>query len=631
MAENWKAGDKVQTPDGKVLEFDGKDWNPPRQSFRDFATGRMAAIGETGANQRAGAQQGLLDIGQGLKQLGLSAAQESRLFPPGTAEQYTRDVEQQRAWFEQSPAGQSTAGTIGRLAGGTLPYMAIPGGQGALLPRMAQNAGIGALIGGTQFVPEGGSRLNATLGGVAGGAIGTGVGEGLSYGAAKLNNAAMARFGSDRAADIIEQGNIHNVPVFHPDIATNPISPKAGVALEDMPGVGMAQPRITQNQKAREAAQRLVGKYATGSDDIGQAYQMSMGRRFDDVTKRKAELYQRVSDLSGDAKVPTAKMQQQAQELIDAEMQKPAAYQRAEYIKALQKYTQSPNESFGGLQLLRGQVGDEISDITKGQPTTNASATRNALLKVKSALSQDMQEYATSAGPEIAKAWRQADRYYRTAYVPLRDQKLIKNARQTPEPDQIHKQFVQDGKRDRARMFYNALDGEGKATVRYGIVSNAYEKAWDAERGIFSPAKFATEMKRQEAAAGLFFRGEAKQELDGFRRLMRAVQRSGQYMENPPTGQRLLAGSVLAGGAGAVASGIPAMPYLASAVGSTAGLRLLFTHPTGRNLLAASSRLEGRPLVEKMGQIETFLARMTAAEGSREGAGYQPQQPQQSQ
>lgn len=571
------------------------------------------------------AKQGLLDIGQGAKQLGLGVLADYE-----GQKRYTRQVDRQRAEYDQSPAGQSTQGKITRFAAGTAPYMLLPFGQsrtGAAL--------LGGAIGGTQFVPEGGSRASATLGGMAGGAIGREVGALLSKLGGKYANAKgfgglfespAARFGQ-RAEEIIGLGQKHKVPVYAPDVTDSPFIQKAGTFLEEVPGVGMGGSRVAQGKAAKEAAQTLVDKYATGADDYGIALQGSLGRRFQAVRDRKNALYERVGNLSGDTVVPTSRMQAKAEQLLKEELSNPEAYQRADYISALQKYTQSPEANFKKLQLLRGSIGDEVSALRKGTLTTNDQAKANALQDIRRALSQDMEDYATNAGPEISKAWRQADRYYRTSYIPLRDQKLIKNARETDEPDQIFRKFVMDGKRDRARMFYNALDGEGKATVRAQMVQEAMDKANVEAKGgkvVFSPAKFAQELQRQQAAAGVFFRGEAKQEIDGFRKLMRAVERAGQYMENPPTGARLTVSGILTGGAvsaplfGAASAGQAVGGIVAGAL----ALQKLFTTPAGRDLLLAASKAGEPELAKILARAQSLVAASSAKAGGEEAASY---------
>ena len=98
----------------------------------------------------------------------------------------------------------------------------------------------------------------------------------------------------------------------------------------------------------------------------------------------------------------------------------------------------------------------------------------------------------------------------------------------------------------------------------------------------------------------MFFRGQEKWELDGFVKLMRHVERAGQYAENPPTGQRLIHALVLGG------AGVGAMLSPQTVVGggaTSAGLTWLLTSERGRNLLlAASGATPGSPAMARMAE-----------------------------
>ena len=75
-----------------------------------------------------------------------------------SADQFTRQVDKERAAYEATPEAKTTAGQVGRLVGGTAPYMI--GGPLSLAGRLA----VGTAAGASQYVPEGGSRgLNAGL------------------------------------------------------------------------------------------------------------------------------------------------------------------------------------------------------------------------------------------------------------------------------------------------------------------------------------------------------------------------------------------------------------------------------------------------------------------------------------
>jgi hypothetical protein len=120
----------------------------------------------------SGATQGLKEAGQGLKQAALEGAEYFGLVKPGTTEEYTKQTDAQHAAYNNSFLTQlmPTTSQVAKVLGDTAPYLAVPGGiEGGLATRLGTGALAGAAIGGSQYVPDGGSRaLNTAFGATAG-------------------------------------------------------------------------------------------------------------------------------------------------------------------------------------------------------------------------------------------------------------------------------------------------------------------------------------------------------------------------------------------------------------------------------------------------------------------------------
>lgn len=597
-----------------------KKFGKPQQAVRQSEAANAAAMPqardlmgsmeEAEARKLVGAGRGLTDVAEGLKQLYLQAT-------GGDAEGYTRKAEAERAVYEQTPAGQSMAGRAGRIAGATAPAMLIPGAQaGAALPvRMATGAGAGAAIGGASFVPEGESRLVATGKGALAGATVPAALEALKYPAAKAVNAVRGVFKSPQAETVIKQGERFDVPVFAPDVA-GPGTQKTAQYLEDVPVVGMRGERVAQMQKAQQAAETLRGKYVQGGDDIGRIIQAGMKNKEYVVRAVKAGKYEKISAIADDLGiVPTDKMQVTAKDIINRELSKPQGYQDSALIKEIQRYTESPNGKFSDLQRLRSEVGERIRALQTNKMPMASASELDALKQIKSGLEKDMGAFATSSGDDLARLWKNADKYYRMKFLPFKEpeiQRAIKN----DEPDRIFDYFIKGGYGDRAKKFYSALDNSGRQSVRYGIVDKAYKRAYDDASGVFSPAKFATEIEKLDDAAKVFFKGTDYSEVKGFANLMRHVQRAGQVGPGPATGVQTvpILGAMGVGGLSVIE------PVAgAAAIGSTVVLKKLFTTKAGRNLLLASSVLKpGTPAMNAMSQkVEDLLVRATATGSTR--------------
>ena len=95
--------------------------------------------------------RGMMDVGQGLKQLYLMSTD------PEAAKAYTADVNRQIAEYQQR-RGSNAGFDLARMGGGvaaTAPAMLIPGGQATLPARLGMGALSGALSSGAEFAPSG--------------------------------------------------------------------------------------------------------------------------------------------------------------------------------------------------------------------------------------------------------------------------------------------------------------------------------------------------------------------------------------------------------------------------------------------------------------------------------------------
>lgn len=585
-------------------------------------------LSDNTASFLTGAVQGVRDVGQGLSQLAMEpgvsdyakgptgalewaakniASKVSGVPIPGDTERqqgldrYTQDVQNQRAEYEADPLSKSGYATAGRIAGNVAPYMAVPAATAPTAPaRILLNTLTGGAIGGTQFVPEGDSRaMNIGKGALTSAVISGGL-EGLQAGAGKIVNAIRGKYKPEyqQIADLAAE---HKVPLSVGDMAPGPVITRAEKMAEKVPFSGMGKFRMEGDKAAAEAAQNLKTRFASEiSDDWTNAVSGSMAKKLDNVKKMAAGEYDKVSKVADKyGVVGTPNMNKYATDIIEKELAKPAPYQDQQLINAIKKYTSNPEANFTGLRGLRSDIGDMISDYYKGTNAVVGQKGVGVLQGLKNSLEADMGEFAKQAGGETFKAWKAADQFYKTAVVPFKG-KVISKTLASETPDRAISQFLSGG-RDKAKLLFDALDDTGKETMRGAFILEATKKA-TSENGIFSPAKFASQMKKYEDASGVFFQGNDKVVIDGFSKLMRHASEHGRFAENPPTGQRV--GDMLAAGgiAGGIASGNPVLTAVLG--GTTIGSARLFKFMTaggGKALTMAASKLEpGSPMMQNI-------------------------------
>jgi len=556
----------------------------------------------------AGVTQGLRETGQGVKQLGMAMAQDigQTIRQPGVTDEnlllsdeelddYIQNVIGQREQFKQQYGGVPGI-EMYRTMGKAAPYVGIPAGGPARL------VATGAGIAGTEFAETPEQRKKAVqTGAVIGAAIPVAgkVIAPLAKPVTKLINAVRGKFGDAEAAKLEKLAAEHAVPISYGDITKGPLATKAETATEIIPVVGTGKFRQAQNVKARAAAEKVVGKLGKDldSDDWVTIAQSSLSKQGKAVKAQATKHYDEVERLAETAgNVPTINLNKAAKEIIDEIKQKPEKFWTKtdrEIMERAGNYLDDPNVSFSVIRQLRSDLGDEVSDFYTGANTLVGRKGVQGFQKLKRALEKDMQTFAEKRGGDMYKAWKRADLYYKKKVVPFQDT-VIAKASKTDEPDRIYSLFIKRGRGDRARKFYNAMDEEGRAAIRYGMVDDAFRKA-TKEGKPFSPAKFAKSLEDIAEARDVFFKGVSKQEITGFAKLMRSVERSGHYAADEPTGKRVIPW-LLAGGTFL-------LEPTALAVGGSVslGIKVLFTTKAGRRLLLASSK--AKPASPQMTKI----------------------------
>lgn len=530
-------------------------------------------------------------------------------------------------------------GLLSELAGGitsAAPLMAIPGvGEaGGLMEAGTAGLGQGLATGAGQYVNPGESRLaNTAIGGLLGGPAGL-LFRGLGLLGNKAYNAVKGAFSDPGQQAVYELAKQHNVPISAPDIMQNPIVKTFGEFVDKIPFIGTRGFRKEQMEGARTAAEEVTDKYKdimTGTDfggktgikriqeiaDSGQGNRANQARALLDDINNSGHDWNQIMQTSGNMKLFRAKLiadrkYDRVAEIADQfgavdtsgienTISKMIAQENESVIKnrgvigLLDEMKQGVREkplNFTQLRQFRSDLSGQISDYFTGANAAIGKKGVGVLQAVKDQIDRSLNKFSVSNGGALKTAWQNADNFYRYSVAPAKDVKLaqaLKNA----DADTIYSKFITTGTREggkgtgSAQRFYNALDNKGRAAVRYGMVSDAFEHALKDD-GQFSPAQFAGYLDRYTAARDVVFSAGDKAELDGFSSLMRHVQRSFQELNLPDTGVKSIP-YIIAGAAIAT----PLMTML-KAGGMTYAIKKLFTTDAGKRFLLASSKLKDR-------------------------------------
>lgn len=508
---------------------------------------------------------------------------------------------------------------IGTDIATTLPLSLASGGVGVLkagaplLSRaggafLAENAALGGLIGATGVHENNTDRLKNMVVGAAGGAAGGVIGKKIGDGVTRVINIKRGRM-NPAAQEVNNLGKQFNVKTSVGDADRNSIVQKAEVNMEQIPLIGTSGFRKGQHDQAQAAALKItdrlkntlddvdfksVGKIRTAAnsgdknamrimgivngagDDTGRILQAAAEIKNWRGQKVTSQLYERVGSLAGNNPVAPSKTVQAIDNVVAKDSKVTPNKELLGEINAIRKNLLDPNINinFKEMRAAQSRLGELVDEWGRQGKSTSG------LTKIRTAIDDDIVDFAQSSGNTgLISELKRANSVYRQ--LQNGKDKAFAASMRSDKPDEIFKQFMQVGKGDKASNFYKNLDPKGQAALRYQMAENALNKATNENTGNFSPAKFALEFERMNAPYSKIFNGADKAQMDGFVKLMRHVERAGQYMENPPTGNRTV-GLAMAGGAALNA------PLAIKIGGATAIAKTLFTTEAGKRILLSA-------------------------------------------
>lgn len=561
-------------------------------------------------------------VKQGVHWFGDKAAERSNTllgtnFDTSDYEKYTKKKADERKAYNEARKASGKGFNLGELIGEVAAFGPLgAGGVGrSVATTAAKSGGLGALIGGVQFAENSDERLKNAGAGALGGALGGVAVKKIGDGLTRVVNAKKGNY-KDGVKEVLDQAEKHGIRTSVGDLGRNPIAKKAEVQLEEIPLIGTSNFRKGQHDEAKAAAEKVVDNLRSKMSDVdyksldkiqaaaasGDKNAMRImkivneaGEDSGKVLQAAAEIknwrgqrvasqmYDRVQKLAGDGAIAPNKTVQTIDNVI-------AADSKVTPNKALQKelldirknlVDMNIKKDFKEMRATQSNLGKIIKKWgIAGEDTT-------ALTKVKTAIDNDLLDFAQSSGnTKLLGELKRANALYKQ----LQDgkDKAFAKALRSAEPDQVFDRFMKSGKGDKAANFYKNLDPKGQAALRYQMAQNALDKSLNENTGAFSPAKFALEFERMSAPYGNVFSGADKAQMDGFIKLMRHIERAGQYMENPPTGNRAV--PLLLGG-GAAVTAMTSMPLAITGVGATALTKTLLTTNAGKRILLAAKDL----------------------------------------
>lgn len=484
------------------------------------------------------------------------------------------------------------------------------------------------------------------LGGAVGQLGGEVVGAGLSKVAGKAANVKAGKL-KPKYQEVDNLGKQYDVPTTVGDIKGGGSIKNIETQLERVPVVGISKLRTTQHDRSLAAATKVSKKFKNlmnetdykaipamqraaqqgdrnatrvlgiindAGDDTGKILQASAEVKGWRQSAIATKLYNRVDDeviKAGNDTVPTNRTQAALADALDKQAASlaPDGVLLRELTKISDNLANpSKPKTFKNTRLLRSQLGDLADKY--GSPINGNKAAARVFGDIKKAVDDDIADFATNSGNTAIKtAYKKADKFY--AGVMKSKDSAITKAMQSNKPDEVFDKFIKAGKGDAAQNFANSLDDKGRAALRYQMVDDAMTKAWNENKEAFSPAKFAGKFEELAEPYSRLFKGDDKKQMDGFIKLMRHVERAGQFKENPPTGVRL-------GDVAIVGTALANVPLAVKGASVSLLARTLFTTKAGKNLLLAADNLPPSQQVA-LDNIMKIATKLASSSGSRKG------------
>ncbi len=539
----------------------------PVQENRPYSTG------ESISQFFPGVSKGFWDLAEGLKQRDIEMRGAWRGQPELETTKQLSDLAQQREMREPLPDTWTTK--AGELLGGSLPpALVMPWGTGGgLLSRMGLNAIQGGLLGFAQPT-EGQESVTGNI--ATGGVIG-GLTPAVLAPVGKAFNAIKGVF-PKVSDELIALSKKYNIPLSLGELKQNPVIQKAETWLEAIPFLGINGFRIKQNVSAEKVGKELLSKYIVNPDSPEI---MSTNRAF------VSGLYEDLKSMVGEVvenKIPVDQIRPVAQNLLK---RYPTIFkefqdtQREELLKNIVSGTEESVKRVIGLTPQRKPIfGETVSGERK--------LTFNEIWTLRDGL-----------GEMIGQARKKfkSGEVDRTVISQLDALYAVTNKQIESWADSLGKPEIT-----------KAVKVSNQAYKDYVVKYRAIQDVMDKAEGIvgageiFSPKRLSTLLKdvlhKQNITESKLFNSEEIAEMTGLIKIMQTAKRGGQFMENPPTGNRwgipqiLSVGLGIPGGVAAGGSPNAALAMIGTELGLAGLGKFLTTNPIGKSYSLAASNLQ---------------------------------------
>lgn len=253
-------------------------------------------------------------------------------------------------------------------------------------------------------------------------------------------------------------------------------------------------------------------------------------------------------------------------------------------------------EGFSTLREFRTDA-RSIADAVDVKGNSQLRTTDKALMDgVISGVTKDLDNFVLSTtGEKGLGRYKQADKVYRDEAVKLTKSRLksvLDNGEIKPE---LVNNLLFSSAPSEVKLLFKNLDTAGRQNARISLIRRALDNS--TKKGEISPERFTSELGKLENNFKVFFRGDARAELEGLKRLMDTTQRAGSSSVITNTGQALQIPATTAAIAGAAIGDATALATIG--IATTIGAYARAYESAGvRNMLIRLGKAKKRSTLE---------------------------------
>jgi hypothetical protein len=646
-----KAGKKID--DGYAYpSLDDMGMAPPKPKRQVSFGGGNFKIGpfDTGLKMSPGVDKTLSGIGQSFYQTGRAAKQ--------LVGQYTRKEADDAAELD-APLLDTLGGGLGSL-GGTIAQSAVvpvgaaagtvgAGVRAAGAPRLgtalAASLPLDALVSGavmSQMRPlkTGESRVKEAALGAAGGLGGYALMRPMTAAASKLVNTVRGKWGDPVAQALHKKALNHGVDLTVGDVTKSPAWQSFENLSRDVPLSGrkdIMERQAGQVQDMLYSLREDMRPSLDVMDDTGKLItyatpeQMTVGelqRNFAKLTKEKDDLFTKVGEIAAAnpkvGKVDFDETSKQVQQLLKHHPDIFASFKGTDQrlMSVMRGLDDSlanqgrnktgrfaPKATYAEAQWMRQELGSILAAAEKqAQNGTLNSSAVGKLKQVYKAVNKDLDNWGVKPANEpIHKAYKEAQDFYTENVVPFKRDPTLKKVVNEFAPfdeDLALNTFFKEGRPNLAEKVMKFQTPEGQRAAQFVIVDDLVNKAVNTSKDTgLDISAYLNRARKLEDPSGKVFSPQVKQHMDDVDDVLKAAQRSQNYLDSSGNTGRYLAMRgvqtlpyLVAGGAAYGASGGDIGTTGAGILGLlalTRGLNSVGANPVGKRMLMSSTQLPG--------------------------------------